>query len=290
VDTEAKIENLKVTSFRKLLKRRKHKDKKPPHRQLYQLSPAELRAAKEYIVDLLNQGKIRSSKSPYGAPLFFVKDGDKPLRGVVDYRALNRITKPNNASLPRSDEMFDRLGGARVFSKLDLKTGFHQIRIRPEDIEKTAFNTKYGQFEYLVMPMGLCNGPETFQTLMNEIFYDCIDEFLVVYMDDLLVFSKNEEDHLKHLNTVLSRLKEHELYVSTKKCAFMSTEMEFLGFIVGREGLRMDPTKIKVIEDWPRPESVTEVRSFLGLVHFFRRFISRFSEIGVPLTNPYEEE
>jgi hypothetical protein len=219
LDTEAKIENLHVTSFRKLLKRRKSKndfkiyqvidmntmtgaesfegvgqaksskmkrllekykdvfrtdlpkglppkrsvdhaietepDKKPPHRPLYQLSPAELRAAKEYIVDLLNQGTIRSSKSPYGAPLFFVKDGDKPLRGVVDYRALNRITKRNNAPLPRSDEIFDRLGGARVFSKLYLKTGFHQIRIRPEDIEKIAFNTKYGQFEQLVMPMGL---------------------------------------------------------------------------------------------------------------------------------------
>jgi Reverse transcriptase (RNA-dependent DNA polymerase)/RNase H-like domain found in reverse transcriptase len=168
---------------------------------------------------------------------------------------------------------------------LDLKTGFHQIRIRSEDIEKTAFNTKYGQFEYLVMPMGLCNAPATFQTLMNEIFYDCIDEVLVVYMDDLQVFSKNEEDHLKHLNTVLRRLKEHELYVSTNKCVFMSTEMEFLSYIVGGEGLRMDPTKIKIIEDWPRPESVTEVRSFLGLVQFFRFFISRFSEIAAPLTN-----
>jgi Reverse transcriptase (RNA-dependent DNA polymerase) len=165
---------------------------KPPHRPLYQLSPAELHAAKEYVVDLMHKGKIRPSKSPYGAPLFFVKYGNKPIRGVVDYRALNRITKKNNAPLPRSDEMFDGLGGARVFSKLDLKTGFHQIRLKPEDVEKTAFNTKYGQFEYLVMPMGLCNAPATFQTLMNNIFYDCIDEFMVVYMDDLLIYSKNE--------------------------------------------------------------------------------------------------
>jgi hypothetical protein len=210
--------------------------------------------------------KIRPSKSPYGAPLFFVKDGNKPLRGVVDYRALNRITKRNNAPLPRSDEMFDRLGGARVFSKLDLKTGFHQIRLRPEDIEKTAFNTKYGQFEYLVMPMGLCNAPATFQTLMNNIFYDCIDDFLVVYMDDLLIFSKNEEDHMRHVEMVLQRLREHKLYVSPKKCVFMSTEIEFLGFIVGKDGLRVDPKKIEVIENWPRPTRITEGPSFLGLV------------------------
>jgi hypothetical protein len=160
------------------------------------------------------------------------------LRGVVDYRALNRIKKRNNTPLPRSDEMFDRLGGAVVFSKLDLKTGFHQIQLRPEDIEKTAFNTKYGQFEYLVMPMGLCNAPATFQTLMNNIFYD---DFLVVYMDDLLILSKNEEDHMRHVERVLQRLREHKLYVSPKKCVFMSTEMEFLGFIVGKDGLRVDP-------------------------------------------------
>ena len=133
---------------------------------LYQLSPAELVAAKKYVVDLLRKGKIRRSKSPYGASLFFVKSKGQ-LRGVVNYGALNRITKRNNTPLPRTDEMFDRLVEARVFSKLDMKTGFHQIRVNPEDIEKTAFNTKYGQFEYLVMPMGLCNAPATFQTLMN---------------------------------------------------------------------------------------------------------------------------
>ena len=166
------------------------------HRPLFQISPAEMVACKEYILDLQKKGKIRPSRSPFGAPLFFVKNKDKPLRGVVDYRALNRITKRNNAPLPRSDEMFDRLGGATVFSKLDLKTGFHEIRVGRDDIEKNTFNTKYGQFEYLVMAMGLCNAPETFQSLMNRIFYDCIDVFLVVYMDDVLIFSKDEESHL----------------------------------------------------------------------------------------------
>jgi len=265
-------------------------DEKPPHRPLFQLSPAELIAAKSYVKDMLKKGKIRPSKSPYGASLFFVKDKDKPLRGVVDYRALNRITKRNNMPLPRSDEMFDRLGGASVFSKLDLKTGFHQIRVRPEDIEKTAFNTKYGQFEYLVMPMGLCNAPATFQSLMNRIFYDCIDVFMVVYMDDLLIFSKDEESHLKHLETVLSRLKENDLYASPKKCEFMKDEMNFLGLIVGKNGIRVNPEKVKVLKTWPKPENLTELRSFLGLIQFFRRFIKGFSGIAAPLTDLTKKE
>ena len=263
---------------------------KPPHGHLFQLSPAELEAAKEYIQDLLKKGKIRPSKSPYGASLFFVKEKGKSLRGVVDYRALNRITKRNNTPLPRSDEMLDQLGGARVFSKLDLKTGFHQIRVRPEDVEKTAFNTKYGQFEYLVMPMGLRNAPATFQSLMNRIFHDCIDEFLVVYMDDLLVFSKNEEEDLPHVETVFSRLKEHQLYVSARKCEFLRSEIQFLGLIVGTEGVRVNPEKAEVLRTWPRPETLTELRSFLGLLQFFRRFIKSFSGIAAPLTNLTRKE
>ena len=258
---------------------------KPPHRPLYQLSPVELKATKEYVEELLKKGKIRPSKSPYGAPLFFVKENGKPLRGVVDYRGLNRITKRNNAPLPRSDEMFDLLGDAKVFSKMDLKTGFHQIRVRPTDIEKTAFNTKYGQFEYLVMPMGLCNAPATFQSLMNRIFYDCVDVFLVVYMDDLLIFSKDEKSHFEHLNIVLSRLADHKLYVSSKKCEFMKAEINFLGLIVGKNGVRVDPKKVEVLKNWRKPKSLTEVRSFMGLLQFFRRFIKDFSKLAAPLTN-----
>ena len=144
--------------------------------------------------------------------------------------------------------MFDRLGGSKYFSKLDLKTGFHQIRVKPEDIEKTAFNTKYGQLEYLVMHMGLCNAPATFQTLMNQISYDCIDVFLVVYMDDLLVFSKTEEEHFRNLETVLERLKRNELYVSPKKCEFFQTEIDFLGFLVGRDGIKVNPEKVDVLK------------------------------------------
>ena len=258
---------------------------KAPHRPLYQLSPKELVSTKSYVQDLLQKGKIRPSKSPYGAPLFFVKEGNKPLRGVVDYRGLNRITKRNNAPLPRSDEMFDMLGDACVFSKMDLKTGFHQIRVKPEHIEKTAFNTKYGQFEYLVMPMGLCNAPATFQSLMNRIFYDCIDVFMVVYMDDLLIFSKDRSTHYKHIETVLSRLKENKLYISPQKCEFMRDEISFLGMIVGNGGIKVDRKKIQILREWPKPKSLTEVRSFMGLLQFFRRFIKDFSKISASLTN-----
>ena len=193
---------------------------KPPHRALYQLSPAELQAGKGYIKKNISCGEIRPSKSPYGAPLFFFKDRHKPLRAVVDFRSLNRITKKNNSPLPRYDEILDRLGGANIFSKMDLKTGVHKIRAKPEDFEKTAFNTKYGQFEYLAMPMGLCNGPATFQSLLNSIFYECMDEFLVVYMDDFLIFRQNEEEHIHHLEIVFQRLKENKLYVSARKCEF----------------------------------------------------------------------
>lgn len=198
-------------------------DSSPPHPGIFQLSPAGLLATKEYITDLLRKGKIRPSKSPYVAPLFFVKQKGQ-LRGVIDYRALNRITKHNNAPIPRTDEIFDRPGQARYFSKLDLKTGFHQIRIDPADIEKTAFKTKYGHFEFLVMPMGLRNAPATFQALMNAIFCDCIDEFLVVYLDDILIFSDSREDHLKHLGLVLSRLKENSLFVGRSKYELMKEE------------------------------------------------------------------
>ena len=180
--------------------------------------------------------------------------------------------------------MFDRLGDARVFSKLDLKTGFHQIRVRPEDVEKSAFNTKYGQFEYLVLPMGLCNAPATFQTLMNEVFYDYIDKFVVVYLDDLLIFSKTPEEHLRHLELVLSRLEREHLFAALKKCQFMTDETKFLGLVVGRHGVRVNPEKVATLRDWPRPKTLTEVRSFIGLLQFSRRFIKGFSEIAAPLT------
>eukprot|EP00171_Calliarthron_tuberculosum_P005960 IDg5960t1 len=205
---------------------------RPPYRSLFQLSPSELVAARVYVVDLLKKGKIRPRKSPYGAPLFFVKQKGK-LRGVVDYRALNRITKKNRSPIPRTDEMFDRLEGSVVFSKMDLKTRYHKIRIRPQDIEKTAFNTKLGHYEFL----------------------DCIDDFMVVYIDDLLVFSKNEEDHYNHIEIVLTRLAKHELYLGRAKCSFSWRRWIFW--------------------EW----------CFVGLLQFFRVFMRDFSKLAAPFTN-----
>lgn len=181
--------------------------------------------------------------------------------------------------------MFDLLGEAKCFSKLDLKTGFHQIRVRPNDVDKTAFNKKYGQYEYLVMPIRLCNAPATFQSLMNRIFYDCIDMFLVVSMDDLL-----EVSHIQHLETVLKRLSEHELYASPKKCELMKDEIEFLGLIIGRNGIKVNPKKAEILRTWPNPKRLTEIRAFIGLLQFFCRFIKNFSALADALINPTKKD
>eukprot|EP00171_Calliarthron_tuberculosum_P021638 IDg21638t1 len=229
---------------------------KIPNRGLYRLSPDELCATREYIQENLRNGRIRSSKSPYGAPLFFAKQPGKPLRGVVDYRMLNKITKKNRTPTPRSDEIFDIIGGSKYFTKIDLKTGFHQIRVKPDHIEKTAFQTKYGQYEYLVLPMGLCNAPATFTAMMNEVLSGYIDKFCTVYLDEILIFSKSTPEHREHVRNVLSRLREHRLYASPKKCHFMTQEVEFLGIIVNRDGLQVNPEKTEVIQNWPVPTTI----------------------------------
>ena len=258
---------------------------KIPNRRLFRLSSDELRATREYIKQNLENGRIRISKSPYGAPLFFAKQEGKPLRGVVDYRLLNKTTKKNSTPTPGSDEMFDILAGSKVFTKIDLKTGFHQIRVKPEDVEKTAFQTKYGQYEYHVLPIGLCNAPATFTTLMNEVSNGYVNRFCIVYLDDILIFSQSVEEHRKHVRLVLEQLIEHRLYASPKKCFSMTNEVEFLGFIVGDKGLKVNPEKTAAIQNWTLPKSISEVRGFLGLASFFRRFIKNFSRIALPLSN-----
>ncbi len=174
---------------------------------------------------------------------------------------------------------------ARFFPELDLKTVFHYIRVQRADIEKTSFNTKYGQFEYLVMPMGLCDTLVTFQSVMKHIFYDCVDDFLAVYMDDLLIFSKDERSHLRHIELVLSRIKERKMYMSLKKCEFLTEEMEFLELNGEIIRLRVHPNKVKMLKMWPKPSTLIYFRSVLGLMQFFRRFIKKVSEIAAPIAN-----
>ena len=187
----------------------------------------------------------------------------------VDYWELNAVTIKNEHPLPRIEDLFDLLRGARVFSKIDLRSGYFQLRIRPEDFPKTAFTCKYGLYEYTVMSFGLTNAPALFMHLMNMVFMDYLDVFVVIFIDDILIFSKTEEEHEEHLRLVLQRLREHQLYAKFSKCEFWIDEVPFLGHIISKGGIAIDPSKVKDVLEWERPQMVKEVRSFLGLVGYY---------------------
>jgi len=254
-----------------------------PSRPTYRMSPAELDELKRQIEDLLSKGHIRPSKSPFGAPVLFVKKKDGSQRLCVDYRALNEITVKNAFQLPRVDEMLDRLKDAKVMSKIDLKSGFHQVKIADQDVHKTAFQCRYGHYEYLVMPFGLCNAPATFQGLMNKVMEPLIDKCVSPYMDDLLVYSPNIDQHVKDLRQVLELLRKNKLYANPSKCVFAKDSVEYLGHVVTDKGISVDPAKIRKIQEWPIPQSTSQVRSFLGLAGFYQKFVEGFSRIAAPL-------
>jgi hypothetical protein len=257
----------------------------PISRRSYRMSPNELAELKAQLQDLLEKGFIWPSSLPWGCPAIFVKKKDQTLRMCVDYRPLNEVTVKNKYPLPRIDILFDQLTGARVFSKINLRSGYHQIRIRPEDIPKTAFTTRYRLFEYLVMSVGLTNAPAHFTYLMNSVFMLELDKFVVVFIDDILIYSKDEEEHAKHLWIVLTRLREHQLYAKFSKCAFWLEEIQFLGHVLSAKGIAVDPSKVKDILEWKPPTTVHQVRSFLGLAGYYRRFIPDFSKIVKPITS-----
>ncbi|KAJ6839083.1 uncharacterized protein M6B38_316420 [Iris pallida] len=242
------------------------------------------------IKELLSKGFIQPSASPWGAPVLFVKKKDGTLRLVIDYRALNEVTIKNKYPLPRIDQLFDQLGEARVFSKIDLRSGYHQVKVKKEDIPKTAFRTRYGHYEFLVMPFGLTNAPAIFMDLMNRVFYQYLDKFVIVFIDDILVYSKSEEEHERHLRIVLQTLREEQLYAKLSKCEFWLDQIPFLGHIVSGEGISVDPKKVEAVKSWPTPKSVAEIRSFLGLAGYYRRFVENFSRIAEPLTRLTRKE
>src|SRR3954469_13405225 len=200
----------------------------------------------------------------------------------VDYRPLNLATIKNKDPLPRINDLYDQLAGSACFSKMDLRLGYHHIRIRKEDIPKTAFTTRYGLYEYTVMSFGLTNAPAYFMNMMNKVFMEFLDKFVVVFIDDILIYSKNEQEHDAHLRLVLEKLREHQLYVKFIKCEFWLKEVGFLGHVVSGEGIAVDPSKVEAAKEWIAPTSVTEIRSFLGLAGYYQRFTERFSKIDKP--------
>jgi hypothetical protein len=202
----------------------------------------------------------------------------------VDYRPLNAVTIKNKYPLPRIDVLFDQLAGAKVFSKIDLCSGYHKIKIRPCDIPKTAFSTRYGLYEFLVMSFGLTNAPAYFMYLMNSVFMTELDKFVVVFIDDILIYSKNEKEHANHLRIVLQRLQDHKLYAKFSKCEFWLKSVKFLGHTISQDGISVDPSKVQEVMDWKPPKSVHQIRSFLGLLGNYRRFIPDYSRIAKPMT------
>jgi hypothetical protein len=224
------------------------------------------------------------STSAFGAPVLFVKKKDGSVRMCVDYRALNKVTERNMTGLPRMEELFDRLAGARIFTKLDLRNGYHQIRVHPEDRHKTAFTTRYGHFEFTVMPFGLTNAPATFSTLMQTIFHPYLDRFVISFLDDILIYSRTEEEHLQHVEKALEVLAKEKLYAKRSKCEFAQSEVSFLGHKISAAGVSVEQDKVAAIKQWPECKSVEEVRSFLGLAGFYRKFVPNFSHKAHALT------
>ncbi|GJR13322.1 putative reverse transcriptase domain-containing protein [Tanacetum coccineum] len=256
----------------------------PVARAPYRLAPSEMKELSEQLKELSEKGFIRPSSSPWGAPVLFVKKKDGSFWMCIDYRELNKLTVKNRYPLPRIDDLFDQLQGSSVYSKIDLRSGYHQLRVREEDIPKTAFRTRYGHYEFQVMPFGLTNAPAVFMDLMNRVCKPYLDKFVIVFIDDILIYSKNKQEHEEHLKLILELLKKEELYAKFSKCEFWIPKVQFLGHVIDSEGIHVDPAKIESIKDWTSPKSPTEIRQFLGLAGYYRRFIEGFSKIAKPMT------
>ncbi|KAI3798882.1 hypothetical protein L1987_34166 [Smallanthus sonchifolius] len=266
----------------------------PVAKSPYRLAPSEMQELSSQLRELSDKGFIRPSVSPWGAPVLFVKKKDGSFRMCIDYRELDKLTVKNRYPLSRIDDLFDQLQGSTYFSKIDLCSGYHQLRVLESDIPKTAFRTRYSHYEFMVMPFGLTNAPAVFMDLMNRVCKPYLDKFVIVFIDDILIYSKSKAEHEEHLRLVLDLLKKEQLYAKFSKCEFWLNEVQFLGHIVNEKGIHVDPAKVEAVKNWQAPKTPTEVRSFLGLAGYYRRFISNFSKIAVPLTalthkgKPYE--
>ncbi|GKE51172.1 putative reverse transcriptase domain-containing protein, partial [Tanacetum coccineum] len=250
----------------------------------YRLAPSEMLELSNQLKELEEKGFIRPSHSPWGAPMLFVKKKDGAMRMCIDYRELNKLTIKNCYPLPKINDLFYQLQGACCFSKIDLRSGYHQLRVREEDIPKITFRTRYGHFEFTVMPFRLTNALAKFMDLMNRVCKPYLDKFVIVFIDDILIYSKSEEEHEVHLKTILDLLKKEKLYTKFSKCEFWLKEVQFLGHVINCDDIHVDPSKVESVKNWKTPESSTKIHSFLGLAGYYRRFIKNFSKIAKPLT------
>ncbi|GJT71241.1 putative reverse transcriptase domain-containing protein [Tanacetum coccineum] len=250
----------------------------PVARTPYRLAPSEMQELSNQLQELTDRGFIRPSTSPWGAPVLFVKKKDGSFRMCIDYRELNKLTIKNRYPLPRIDDLFDQLQGSSVYSKIDLRSGYHQLRVRDEDIPKTAFRTRYGHYEFQVMPFGLTNAPAVFMDLMNRVCKPYLDKFVIVFIDDILIYSRNEEEHANHLRIILELLQKEKLYAKFSKCDFWIRIVQFLGHLIDSQGLHVDPAKIEAVKNWTSPTTPSEVRQLLGLAALLPKiYIEGFS-------------
>jgi hypothetical protein len=262
----------------------------PIAKRPYRMAAPELEELKKQLGELQRSGFIKPSSSPWGALVLFVEKKDKSMRMCVDYHSLNEVTFKNKYPLPRIDDLFDQLKGAKYFSKVDLRSGYHQLKIRKSDIPKTAFITRYGQYEFTVMSFGLTNAPAYFMNLMNKVFMEELDKFVVVFIDDILVYSKSVEEREQHLRVVLGKLRARKLYTKFSKCEFWLEKISFLGHILTAEGVAVDTGKVETVSNWQQPTNVSEIRNFLGLEGYIRRFIEGFSKFARPMTELLRKE
>ncbi|QRW20752.1 Retrotransposable element Tf2 protein [Rhizoctonia solani] len=254
------------------------------------MTDTESKALKQHIEEELATGKIHPSTSLAGAPVMFVKKADGSLWLVVDYRKLNEVTHKNVYPLPRQDDLMTKLRHTKLFTKLDLHWGYNNVQIKEDDEWKTAFRTKYGLFEYLVMPFGLTNALAAFQHFMNNLFWDLIDITVVIYLDNILIFSEKPEEHPSHVREVLSWLMKNQLFCKLSKCHFHVTTVDYLGIVISPAGFSMDQKKIEAITSWPQPKTIKQVQAFLGFVNYLCCFIPNFSSVACLLHNLTKKE
>ncbi|GKA69105.1 putative reverse transcriptase domain-containing protein [Tanacetum coccineum] len=252
----------------------------PVARAPYRLAPSEMQELSNQLQELADRGFIRPSTSPWGAPGLFVKKKYGSFRMCIDYRELNKLTVKNRYPLPRIDDLFDQLQGSSVYSKIDLRSGNHQLRLRDEDIPKTAFKTRFRHYEFQVMTFGLTNAPAVFMDLMNHVCKLYLDKFVIVFINDILIYSHNKEEHINHLRIILELLKKEKLYAKFSKCDFWIHIVQFLGHLIDSQGLHVDPAKIEAAKNWTSPTTPIEIHQFLGLAGYYWRFIKDFLKIA----------